>query len=314
VSDSRLGGALSVSSFGSVRRAIAVGNRLWLHVLLFALTLLTTTAFGFGLNESYRLQQPLKIEALLQGYERIAHLDTALWSGLYFSGPLLLVLLAHEFGHYVACLQWRVQASLPYFLPSPTLLGTLGAFIRIRSPIYTRAALFDIGFAGPIAGFCVLLPFLFAGIHLSFAATRPGNDTLVLGTPLLMQFAERLQNRFASSQVVVFHPFAVAAWAGLLATAVNLLPLGQLDGGHIVYAVFGARWHRIVSVILIVAMVVLGFLYWAWWAWAIAMYFLGRRHPLVYDEAPLSHGRRWLAVLALILFVLSLSLVPVTVA
>ena len=149
-----------MEGFGSARRW-------WLHSLLFLVTLITTTTFGFAEVQSFRFNRPLEIDWIVDGYVRLAHGDISVWTGLYFSIPLMLILLAHEFGHYIACRRWRVDASLPFFLPSPTLFGTLGAFIRIRSPIYTRRSLFDIGVSGPLAGFVVLLPFLLAGIRMS---------------------------------------------------------------------------------------------------------------------------------------------------
>jgi membrane-associated protease RseP (regulator of RpoE activity) len=235
-----------------------------------------------------------------------------MWLGMLFSGPLLLSLLTHEFGHFVACRYWRVDASLPYFVPSPTLFGTWGAFIRIRSPIYSRPGLFDIGISGPIAGFVVLAPFLAAGVLLS-RQLPPGAEpqSFVFGTPLALRLLEWIRFGSVEPSRILLHPMAVAGWAGLLATAMNLLPIGQLDGGHILYAVFGERWHRIVSRVSIAILALLGFVYWPWWIWAVLMFFLFRRHPLVYDERPLPVARGVLCVAALLIFVLSLSIVPI---
>lgn len=309
-----LGSGLPKSSV--LRRADSVLRshrvRWWLHLLLFLLTFLTTTAFGSGLTQSFQTGVPLGLDRILDGYVRLGHMDGRFWNGMYFSVPLLLILLAHEFGHYLACLYWDVDASLPYFLPSPTLLGTLGAFIRIRSPILTRATLFDIGIAGPLAGFAVLLPFLTLGVILSQTTMVRNEDPLILGLPLLMKSMEQLRFSNIHTGIVVLHPFAVAGWAGLLATAVNLMPMGQLDGGHITYAALGPRWHRRVSTSFIALLVVLGFLYWAWWGWAVVMFFVGRRHPLVYDQSPLSGRRVLLSIVALILLIVSLAIVPVS--
>lgn len=283
----------------------------WLNAVLFALTLLTTTLFGFAFTVTFAAHRPFDIDALAQAYIRLTRGDSNLWTGLHFSIPLLLILLAHEFGHYVECQRWNVDASLPYFLPSPTLFGTLGAFIRIRSPIYTRKSLLDIGVAGPVAGFLVLIPFLIAGVWMSHVANGAAHESFVFGTPLMVRVFEWLRFPGVSPGDISLHPMAMAAWAGLLATAINLLPMGQLDGGHILYAVFGDRWHRIVSTIFVLIMVVLGFLYWAWWIWAGLMFFFGRRHPLVYDQTPLSRRRVMLGVAALLLFALSISIVPV---
>jgi membrane-associated protease RseP (regulator of RpoE activity) len=287
-------------------------RRWWVHGLLFVLTLVTTTEFGFAQVQSFRANRPLEIDWIVDGYVRLAHGDFSVLSGLNFSVPLLVILLTHEFGHYVACQRWRVEASLPFFLPSPTLFGTLGAFIRIRSPIYTRRSLFDIGVSGPLAGFVVLIPFLLAGIGMSRLVPGVGSrGAVVFGTPLLLQVLEWLRFPGASPSDILLHPMAMAAWAGLLATAINLLPIGQLDGGHILYAAFGPRLHRILSTIFVAVLVLLGFAYWPWWVWAVLMFFFGRRHPLVYDETPLDGYRIVVTLVALVLFLLSISIVPV---
>jgi membrane-associated protease RseP (regulator of RpoE activity) len=287
----------------------------WLSLLLFLLTLVSTTLFGFALVRSFQAGNPFDVRSIWDSYVLFSHGDAAVWSGLRFSIPLLLILLTHELGHYVECLLWRVDASLPYFLPSPTLFGTLGAFIRIRSPIYTRKSLFDIGIAGPLAGFVMLIPFLVAGVMMSHvlpAASQPG--PFIFGTPLALRAVEWM--RFGSLQPsrILLHPMAVAAWAGLLATFMNLLPMGQLDGGHILYAVFGERSHRVVSLSVVILLVLLGFLYWPWWFWAVVTFFVFRRHPLVYDQRPISQGRSFLCIVALVVFVLSVSIVPIRIS
>lgn len=284
----------------------------WMNALLFALTFVTTTLFGATLAESFGAGRAFDLDLLWANYVRFFHGDMNLLPGLRFSAPLLLILLAHEFGHFVACRYWRVEASLPYFIPSPSLFGTWGAFIRIRSPIYSRKGLFDIGVSGPIAGFIVLAPFLAAGVLLS----RPlpegaAPQSFVLGTPLLLRLLEWVRFGSLEPSRILLHPMAVAGWAGLLATAMNLLPIGQLDGGHILYAAVGERWHRIVSSASVLVLALLGFLYWPWWIWALLMFFLFRRHPLVYDERPLPAGRGALGIAAALLFVLSLSIVPI---
>ncbi|HWF47026.1 MAG TPA: site-2 protease family protein, partial [Bryobacteraceae bacterium] len=215
-------------------------------------------------------------------------------------------------GHYLACQHWNVDASLPYFLPSPTLLGTLGAFIRIRSPIYTRKSLFDIGISGPLAGFAVLTPLLIAGVLLSrvVPGIASGGD-IVFGTPLLLRLAEWIRFPGVSPTDIALHPMARAAWAGLLATAINLIPIGQLDGGHILYSFFG-ELHRPLSRLFIAALLPLGFFfYWGWLFWAVLLFFLGMRHPFIYDRAPLDKTRVRLGVVALLVFLLSFSLAPV---
>jgi membrane-associated protease RseP (regulator of RpoE activity) len=286
-------------------------RRWWLHILLLLLTFVTTTAFGYALALSFIGHQPLNEGFAESGYRRLLFGDHAIWSGVVYSVPVLLILVAHELGHFVACQRWNVDASLPFFLPSPTLLGTMGAFIRIPSPIYNRRSLFDIGVSGPIAGFCVLLPFLAVGVWMSRVV--PGvnaHASLVFGTPMLMRFFEWLRFPNVAPQNIALHPVAMAAWAGLLATAINLLPAGQLDGGHILYAMGGERAHKFASALVVVVLFLLGFLYWPWWIWAALMFFF-RRHPLIYDRAPLGNRRLAIGVFAIALFVISLAVVPV---
>lgn len=287
-------------------------RRWWLSALLFAVTLVSTTVFGCALVSSFAAGRPLDLNGVWETYVRLGHGDLHIWSGLRFSGPLLLILLTHEFGHYVECRLWRVDASLPYFLPSPTLFGTLGAFIRIRSPIYSRRGLFDIGVSGPVLGFIMLLPFLIVGVALSHPLPDSfAEGPFVFGTPLALRLVEWLKFGGLAPSRILLHPMAMAAWAGLLATAINLLPMGQLDGGHILYAVFGERQHRVISTVIIAALVALGFFYWTWWVWAVVMFFWGRRHPLVYDQHPLTRSRLLFCGAALAIFVLSVCLVPV---
>lgn len=288
-------------------------RRWWLHILLFALTLVSTTAFGHALVTSFAAHQPLDEFFVLGSYRTLLLGNHAIWPGATYSLPVLLILLSHEMGHYVACRFWRADASLPFFLPSPTLLGTLGAFIRIPSPIYSRRGLFDIGVSGPIAGFVVLLPVLAAGVTMSRVVSGVNaTGALVFGTPLLLRLFETVRFPGVEVQSISLHPVAMAAWAGLLATAVNLLPAGQLDGGHIVYALGGEQVHKIVSRIVMLLLAGLGFFWPAWWLWAVVL-FLFRRHPLIYDQAPLGRKRNTLAALALAILIVSLAVVPVEV-
>jgi membrane-associated protease RseP (regulator of RpoE activity) len=234
-------------------------------------------------------------------------------AGLPFSLTLLAILLAHEFGHYMACVYYGLDASLPYFLPAPTLTGTFGAFIRIRSAIFERRVLFDVGIAGPLAGFVFLLPALAVG--LAFSKIIPGiarQGSLEFGVPALQWLLASAIFPGVPGADIYLHPVARAAWIGILATALNLLPIGQLDGGHILYAMWGER-HRLVSRIFIAVLVPLGiFFWWAWLLWAVVFFWLGRRHPVVYDEAGLDLGRRRLGWLALAILILCFTLAPVT--
>lgn len=297
-----------------VRSLPASWPRYWWANAAFAIaTLLSTTLFGAALVTSFRGGRPLDPDLIWHAYGRLLHADPIIWIGLEFSVPLLLILLAHELGHYLQCRFYHVEATLPYFLPSPTLFGTFGAFIRIKSPILTRTSLFDIGTSGPLAGFAVLTPFLVAGVAMSAAMPSAVPSQFIFGSPLAVRLLEMLLFPHVPSTNILLHPVAVAAWAGLLATAINLLPVGQLDGGHIIYATFGPRLHKIVSTALVGVLAVLGFWYWTWWAWAVVLFFLGRRHPLVYDRSPLPPKRWALVGVVGMVFLLSFCVVPVRV-
>jgi membrane-associated protease RseP (regulator of RpoE activity) len=230
----------------------------------------------------------------------------------------MLILLAHEMGHYVCCRYYGVNATLPFFIPAPTLIGTLGAFIRIRSPIRSRTALFDIGIAGPIAGFVVATTVLVFAMPLSKAmpAGIANDGDLQLGYPLIFHLAWRwlplaqLKANAGSLPGVYFHPTAIAAWVGMFATALNLLPGGQLDGGHIVFSM-APRAHKLISRLTILALIPMALYFWAGWLiWAILLRISGMRHPTVVDWPQVTGVRRWLAVFALLMLVLTLAPAP----
>ncbi len=286
-------------------------ERYWLYGLLFALTMLTTTVVGSALQYDFDRNLPFQVEHSLDAYLRVWHYPLQLLQGLPFSLTLATILLAHEFGHYLVCVYYRVDASLPYFLPAPTLIGTFGAFIRIRSPIYSKRVLFDIGVAGPLAGFVFLLPALSVG--LAFSKVIPGFGHLGnvhFDTSLLQWLLERAVFPGAGTEDIYLHPVARAAWIGVFATALNLLPAGQLDGGHILYAMVGDK-HKWMSIAVIVALVALGaFFSWLWLFWA-AILFFGRRHPVVYDSSRLDPGRRQLGWISLAVFILCFTFTPI---
>ena len=251
------------------------------------------------------------VERDLLAFMAIFRNPEALVGGLPFAFSLLGILLAHELGHYFACRHYRLDASLPYFLPGPSVIGTFGAFIRIRSAIFSRKTLFDVGVAGPLAGFIVLIPMLFAGMAMS--KQIPGiadRGDLVFGTPLLMSLLEMAFFPGVPSSDVYLHPIARAAWVGIFATALNLLPIGQLDGGHILYALFGEK-HRTYSKIALGALIPLGFLYWPWWIWALALFIWGRKHPYIFDDEPLGTRRKWLAAISFAIFLLCFMPAPI---
>jgi membrane-associated protease RseP (regulator of RpoE activity) len=283
-----------------------------LHILLFLLTLVTTSAVGARLAHNFRYNRPaIDVSQDLESYIRLFTDPRAWIDGLPFSLTLLVILLAHELGHYSACLHYRLDASLPYFLPSPTVIGTLGAFIRIRAPIYSKRILFDVGIAGPIAGYVFILPAL--AIGLAFSKVVPGlgaRGDLIFGTPAIFHVFQWAIFPGVPAQDISLHPVARAAWVGVFATALNLLPIGQLDGGHILYAFFGER-HRLLSRIFVASLVPMGLVYWPWLLWAAILFFFGMRHPMVYDHSELGPIRKRLGVLALALLVLSFMVAPI---
>lgn len=294
------------------------------HIVLFLLTVGTTTVVGINNYASYI--SDFGTRATLSdtpGAGLLAtsgHFIAAFWlPGLVYSASILAILGAHEMGHYLACRWYNVDATLPFFIPFPSLVGTMGAVIRIREPFPTRTALFDIGLAGPIAGFVVLLPLLFWGMHLSTALPVPSDmQGVALGEPLLFKFAEWLQfGSLPSSYSVNMHPMAFAAWFGMLATAWNLLPFGQLDGGHVTYATLGesSRW---ISIVTVSGCIVMCYVSYSWILMTLMLlamlYFLGSRHPrVIYEYEPLAPGRRALAVFAIVMMVLCITPVPIDV-
>jgi len=291
----------------------AGNQRWWLHLLLLAITLLSTTAVGARMEFNFEHALPAFGDQDFEAFWAWWSDPSVLVQGLPFSLTLLAILLAHECGHYVACLYYGIEASLPYFLPAPTFTGTLGAFIRIRSPIFSRRQLFDIGVAGPVAGFLFLLPA--AGVGLAFSKVIPGiaaMGSLHFGTPLVLRWLEMAIFPGSGTADIYLHPIARAAWIGMFATALNLLPAGQLDGGHLIYALFG-RSHKWVTRAVVGALVPIGLLFWkGWLLWAIVLFLFARWHPPIYDETGLG-GARWrLGTLALALFVLCFTLAPVS--
>ena len=240
-------------------------------------------------------------------------------------GPMLVlglmpILIAHEMGHYVACLRYGVDATLPYFIPVPILsfVGTLGAFIRIRGPIPNRKALFDIGIAGPLAGFVVCVPVLILGaLDASVIPTPPASSPnfISFGEPLLLQWSyEWLRGTPPEGQTFLMGPLATASWFGLFVTALNLMPVGQLDGGHVVYALLGKRSIWVSRVGLLGCF---GLLYFrpTWLLWCILLALFGRRHPRTLDDyAPIGRARAFVGVIGLLVFVLSFTPSPILVS
>jgi membrane-associated protease RseP (regulator of RpoE activity) len=291
-------------------------DRRWKHVVLFILTLVSTTLVG---AEHYRwfLSDSGRVTVVMSDSQYYL-------SGLWYSGTVLLILGAHELGHYLACRYYQVDASLPFFIPMPILLtGTLGAFIRIREPIPTKRMLFDIGSAGPFAGFVFAVPALFIGLLMSRvvlmpdpARLPPNVQLLALGEPLLLRAAAwSIWGTLPAGYTLDWHPTAFAAWFGLIATSFNLFPIGQLDGGHISYAVLGRRSTAVTLGAICVAVILtffsLSLLMWTCVLIAMTL-IMGPRHPRTIDEdVPLDRTRLWLAFAAMLIFIICFSHNPI---
>ncbi|HYY56250.1 MAG TPA: site-2 protease family protein [Pyrinomonadaceae bacterium] len=321
------------------RRAALPTAREWRrHTLLFLLTMVTTTLAGIILV-STRLSEPnIAPPVAWSGYilyvpeyylaqvgllvrEAMTH-PTLLAQGVTFAGALLAILTAHEAGHYIACRRYGVDATLPFFIPAPPLFmaGTFGAFIKIKSPIPSRRALFDIGVAGPLAGFVVAIPVALAGVlTLQPSVAAPLTDGVIIlnDPPLFRLMARTFGVELANAQG---GPFYFAAWIGLLVTSLNLMPVGQLDGGHAIYAVFGTRAHRWLGQAAFVFAASLAVLGWMWHAspsgflYAVLLAVMLRlRHPQPEDDTPLDGGRMIVALITFLVFALSFTPFPITI-
>lgn len=303
-------------------------DSLVMHALLLIATLVTTLGSGalmrgvdpFSTRYVEFMGVTLPYPSGLDGVE--------LWLGASFALPFLGVLLTHEMGHFYAARAHRVRASLPYFLPFPpyfSVIGSLGAFIRLRGPTVRRSSLFDIGVAGPVASFVVSLPLFALGLGWSRVVTVDANvwtpfaiffagQPIYLGSGVLTQV---MANVFGpggtGGGLILLHPVALAGWLGLFVTALNLLPLGQLDGGHILYALFPRRHTRIARLFLL-SLVPLGALWWGWWAWAGLILVLHRGrvdHPsVILPEPVMDRTRRVLGWTIILIFLLTFSPVP----
>jgi membrane-associated protease RseP (regulator of RpoE activity) len=311
-------------------------RREWVkHSVLFLLTFITTTFAGI-VNAASDMNVPEPTVSGIPGYvlyvpeyyrrlvasflwQALAH-PNLLKSGVMFSTALLTILTAHEMGHYLACRYYGVRATLPFFIPAPPLFlaGTFGAFIKMKSPIPSRRALFDIGLAGPLAGFVALLPIAVGGL-LTLQAAPPQivGHGVIFNDPLLFQIIAKLTgaNLIEASP----NPFYMAAWIGLLVTSLNLMPVGQLDGGHGTFAVFGGRAHKIIGRVAFVAVAltaVLGFLWHGspsgFLYTVLLAVMLKVRHPAPEEMEPLGRGRSIVAIVTLIVFALSFVPFPLT--
>jgi membrane-associated protease RseP (regulator of RpoE activity) len=292
---------------------------IWPALLLFGLTVLTTLAVGAQLAIAYaNNQEPFSnVEnPFTMILEPLKH-PNLLLLGIPFSLTLLGILFAHEMGHYVACKLYKIDVSYPFFLPAPNLFGTFGAFIRIRSPFPTKRSLFDVGIAGPIAGFVVAVPAIAYAIATAKIVPDAQTDApLLLGTPALIRFFAGIFHPHVPLSWLLPGPVACGAWFGLLATALNLLPIWQLDGGHILYSV-ATEGHRRISIALSLVLIGMGiyaWVGWALWGFILLVLTLRFRHPPVLNRwEELDPLRRLLAVFAVAIFLLCFTPWPVTV-
>lgn len=292
--DDSLGAAL-VALPGTI---VPSPSRLWVALLLFGLTIISTMTVG-GVTAT--------------GYD--------IGLGLAFSVSILGILLSHELGHYIVARRLGVAVSFPFFIPLPfSPLGTMGAFIQMKEPPPDRRALLSIAIAGPLAGLVVAIPVLIVGLLLSpvqvLPPATPEQPLFLEGNSLVYAALKiALFGRFLPSggEDVLLHPVAFAGWAGLLVTGLNLLPAGQLDGGHLLYGLMGRRIARQVSWAIAAILVGLGFLWSGWWLWAVLIVVFGQQSaPVLNDLTPLDSRRRALAVLGLIVFVLVFTPLPFT--
>jgi hypothetical protein len=297
--------------------------RYWLHALLLLATCFTTLVMGARMQYNFQHGQP----ALSANDDSVPYFPAnwafshpaRLLGGLPFMATLMLFFLAHEMGHYIYCRRYGIYATLPFFIPMLTPIGTMGAVILIRSRIRSRTALFDIGIAGPIAGFVVALAVLAVSLGWS-KPVHPGLGTAEyeLGYPLIFQGLHRLlvsMNMLRGVSAlpldrVLLHPTAIAAWVGMLATSLNLLPGGQLDGGHIIFSL-APQAHKLVSRLTILILLPMGYYLWTgWFVWAILLQVSSLRHPQVAEWPRVSGNRMWLAAFALLMLALTLTPAP----
>lgn len=292
-----------------------------LNVSLFLMTIVTTLFMGACMMIS--IETKVAVDQV-DIFKRVILHPELLHKGIPYSFAILAILLSHEMGHYLACCYYRINATLPFFLPAPVVTGTFGAFIRIKSPFPNRRSLFDVGVAGPLAGFVVLLPFLYFGLKWSLQIPfqqAPSEEIGYFGEPLIFQFFGKYLLR--PDLVTIPHPVAFAAWFACLATGLNLLPIAQLDGGHVSYALFGKHAYIITWIFFagVLGLAIHGFTIsfisgFQWVVYSLMLLLLrwlaGFRHPpTLDDESPIGWQRKVWGVVALIVFVLTF--IPVTI-
>lgn len=299
-----------MSSFEEIEFAEPIRKKFqhnwFLNISLFFLTLASTTFMGTLWVGNLKPYVNLK-ELFIQ----VTAIKTIL-EGLKFSIPLLFILLAHEMGHYLACRKYRVDATLPFFIPVPFGVGTLGAFIKIKEPFPSKRVLFDVGVAGPIAGFIASIPFAVVGIWTTkIVHFAPQEGDIFMQDPLLFKILIYLKFGSIPNETMLLNSFIFASWIGLLATMLNLLPFGQLDGGHIIYSLFG-RFQRKIVFPLYLILLILGIYWLGWFFWAVIIILMNPFHPRIWDEAlPIDRKRKIVGIIVLLIFILSFMPVPV---
>jgi membrane-associated protease RseP (regulator of RpoE activity) len=291
-------------------------DRLWIQASLFLITLASTTMVGMRYMANFQQGKfPLATDADIFPFRWVYTNLTHLTLGLPFSLTLLGILLTHEFGHYFACRHYGIHATLPYLIPAPSLSGTAGAVIRLKTRVKSRTALLSIGAIGPLAGFLAAL--LMASIGLALSKPVPTEPTTLVhfNSPLLFTLLSHTLGAALHIRLetpLLWHPILIASWIGLLITSLNLLPAGQLDGGHILYAL-SPRLHRIATYTVMAVLLYLGLRYWLGWIlWAAILCLPGMRHPTVCDTQPLPKNLLLLAPIALIIFLLTATPEPFT--
>jgi Zn-dependent protease len=294
-------------------QAEAHGNDFAMPLALFLITMVTTCMMGarFAANFAMGLPPIAQPDDMLPiGW--VFSQPSRLVEGIPFSFTILTILLAHELGHYYACRRHKVDATLPYFLPAPTLSGTMGAVIKLRTRVPTRAALLDIGISGPFWGFLVSLPLILLGLLLSTGSAH-GNSFIASAPPifyLMNGVVHSMRPGWPALDHILFHPVLLACWIGMFVTFLNLLPAGQLDGGHVLYSVF-PKLHRGVTNAVILLLILAGALLWLGWIfWAVLLMLPMMRHPKVPLEPALDGNMRWLPWLALAILLLTVMPAP----
>lgn len=287
---------------------IKPNRRIWLNIILFIATLFSTFFVGITWSLSFKYADVFSQSPQIDLNVKVFEDPQIISLSIVYAIVLIGILLGHELGHFLACQYYKIDATLPYFIPAPTLIGTLGAFIKIKSPITRKQQLFDIGIAGPLVGFILSVPTLIYGLSLSRAVPAiPREGSLIFGEPLILKIVgSMIFKNIPPDFDVILHPVAFAGWVGIFVTALNLFPIGQLDGGHISYALLGPKSRNLAKLFLGIFIFMAIFFWIGWFIWVFIIFLMGLRHPRVIDEeTPLSPRRKFLGFVVFIIFILS---------